>query len=145
MIYPAGINSFQAIQRESFSWNCLGNGGSPQMGMSTEIIFHFIPTCSCLSIIILLSETYTLAFPWRHIVLSHILSLVFPFFKFLSESEIFERHVSSAKRLDVYLLTDGLLLKEQRQLSTVWLFGLQEAHSLPVTRIILIKHVRKSK
>lgn len=77
------------------------------MGISAEIIFHFIPTCSCLSIIILLSETCALAFPLRHIVLSHILSLVFPFFKFLSESEIFERHVSSIKRLDVNLLTDG--------------------------------------
>ena len=63
MIYPAGINSFQAIQRESFSCNCLGNGASPQMGISAEIIFHFIPTSSCLSIIRLLSETYALVFP----------------------------------------------------------------------------------
>ena len=32
MIYPAGIDSFQAIQRGSFSQNCLGNGASPQDG-----------------------------------------------------------------------------------------------------------------
>lgn len=30
MTHPVGIDSFQVVQRESFSWNCLGNGASPQ-------------------------------------------------------------------------------------------------------------------
>lgn len=57
MIYPVGIDSFQAILRESFSWNCLGNGANPQDG-------HISSDDSSLSCYVFMS-LYNSNTPWN--------------------------------------------------------------------------------
>lgn len=80
----------------------------PRMGIFAAMIFHLAAVCSCLSVIIILSETRTLTFPgggvgsFTHIERNFLISQVS-----LQECEYFKRHISSVKHLDFYLLTDG--------------------------------------
>lgn len=135
MIYPVSIDSFQAILRESFSWNCLGNGASPQDGH----ISSDDSMCSCLYIIVILPEMCTLAFLWRgHSSFTHT-EPSFPISQVsFHEWEYFGRHISSVKHLDFYLLTDGSCWRKERQLHTRSLFW------LPRDSFFRINHVWKS-
>lgn len=83
-IYPVGIDSFQVIQRESFSWNCLENGASPQDGHIHSNDFSlsccvFVSRCNNNA----LWNMYT-GFPWRRSWFFHTYWAQFPHFSSFS-------------------------------------------------------------
>lgn len=134
MIYQSVLILFRQF-RESFSRNCLGNGASPQDGHISSNDFSF----SC-CVFMSLCNNNTLwnvypGFPLKRTQFFHTYSAQFSHFSSFSPRMYVERHISSVKHLDFYLLTDGYCWRNSKQLNTIWLSWLPEAHSLPGTLI----------